>query len=111
MLDKQPCYSYGWFPIVALQRIHDLHWLETKKARAALCDVKTQRRKEPEQWKQQTLDAIADVAPSPHRPATAAPRDRRRRPGPDPPRRRSPLRRNAGPRHPRGRPPAQGLFA
>lgn len=40
MLDRQTCYSYGWFVTVALQRVHGLHFAEQKKARAALAVVR-----------------------------------------------------------------------
>lgn len=40
MLEQQTCRTYGWFITTGLQRIHGIHFQETKKARAALAIVK-----------------------------------------------------------------------
>jgi hypothetical protein len=49
MLDKKTCYSYGWFIVVALQRIHGISWQTTKQIRTQLRDVKRPRPAQPQQ--------------------------------------------------------------
>src|ERR1035441_2103167 len=53
-------YSYGWFSIIALSRIHGIHFHKTKKARAALRDVKRKpRQPQPEQIDLPDIAALA----------------------------------------------------
>jgi hypothetical protein len=62
MLDKQTCQSYGWFVVVAIQRIHGLSVQAQRKARAQLKLVRSHGRSMDPQWQQQTLDEISRVA-------------------------------------------------
>ena len=45
----RPEISYGWFITIGLQRIHNIHWTQTKAARDALRVVRRGKQPEPEQ--------------------------------------------------------------
>jgi hypothetical protein len=52
LLERKEVYNYGWFVSVLLQRIHGIHWSQTKQARATLRVVRAGKRAaavEPEQ--------------------------------------------------------------
>ena len=64
MLDRKTCYSYGWFPIVAIAHIHRLHFKEQKPLRANLYDVKRKQKPAPAPTQASLLDDIARIANS-----------------------------------------------
>ena len=55
MLDRVKCYSYGWFTVVALSRIHGIHYRVTKKANA-LFALERKRKKAPPEPEQLNID-------------------------------------------------------
>lgn len=78
LLDRQTCYSYGWFVTVALQRVHGIHFREQKEIRAALVDVKRQQRYAADAPTQaELLEGIRAAAEASSLPAASG--DRRRR--------------------------------
>jgi hypothetical protein len=59
MLDRKPCYSYGWFVAVALHRIHGVTAAQQHQARAQLATI---RRPRQDDWYQQASQAIRSIA-------------------------------------------------